>query len=295
MLTRGIRLRKRRPRHRRYAMAFESPARAVLAFFRPKADVGKGNVLMRVVSIVLTGLFIAVNSAYSIAASENGEVYSFHRPDPKVKSADIPIANRVGDLELANSTQIPLYSLSMSSGRTESGPEIFEPKSSKLDFNLGNDISGQLAAYAHNEGIILVPRDWVVKSAGIGADGSMYLLFGPKKPDSSYMLYRSTGACVGCAVDEASLYFDEARRRAKGDEFMFYRKSNLIRLLSLNDFEQAYSIRVKTGNPVDGIAYFDGASDFMFFDVQISLPKKQHKLAQAILNQFLLQKDGIRR
>jgi len=36
MLTRGIRLRRRRPRHRRYAMAFESPARAVLAFLRPK-------------------------------------------------------------------------------------------------------------------------------------------------------------------------------------------------------------------------------------------------------------------
>jgi len=108
------------------------------------------------------------------------------------------------------------------------------------------------------------------------------------------MLYKSTGACAGCAASEASLYFDEARKRAKDDEFMFYRKSDLIRLLPLNDFEKAYSIRVKSGSPVDGIVYFDGSSDFMFFDVQISLPLKQHDIATAILNQFLVGKDGTR-
>jgi len=250
--------------------------------------------MLRVVVTLVISLFIAVIGINSIAASENGQVYSYHRPDVNVKSADIPTASRFGDLELADGANIPLYSLSMNSGRTASGPEKFEPKTSKLNFTLKNEISYQLAAYAHNEGIILVPKSWAARSAGIGVDGSMYLLFGPEKPDGSYMLYSSTGACVGCAESDASLYFDEARRRAKDNEFMFYRKSNLIRLLSLNDFEKAYSIRLKSGNPVDGIAYFDGSSDFKFFDVQISLPKSQHELATVILNQFLVGKDGAR-
>lgn len=250
--------------------------------------------LMKVIVTLVAGLFISAIGTHSIAAPKNGEVYSYHRPDLNGRPVDIPTASRSGDLELANGTKIPLFSLSMDSARTESGPEKFEPKTSKLHFNLKNEISSKLAAYAHNEGIILVPKDWVAKSAAIGVDGSMFLLFGPEKPDGSYMLYSSTGACVGCAENGASLYFDEARSRARDDEFMFYRKSDLIRLLPLNNFEKAYSIKVKSGNPVDGIAYFDSSGDSMFFDVQISLPAIQHELATAILNQFLVGKDGIR-
>jgi len=244
---------------------------------------------MNVIEILKLCMPVTLVGCVAVANAEEADyVYSFHRPNLDIASEKVPKAIPAGFLELAGDVKIPVYSLVMSSGRTESGPETFEPKSSKLDLTIKPEVAAQLDAYAYNQGIILVPRNWKVRSGGIGFDGSMYLLFAPDKSGQIYLLYSSSGACYGCALTSASLYFKEAKKMAKEDEFGTYRHSSAIQMVTLNKFEKAYSVKVKNGNPVDGIAYFDSADDFPFFDVQISAPLELHYLATAVLNQFKL-------
>lgn len=218
-------------------------------------------------------------------ATEAGMEFSYHRPDFKEAPEDVPKSARAGDLELPGGVKVPLYSLSIASGRMD-GLETFSPRSFKLDREIKPEIAAQLDAYAYPQGIIFVPKNWSIRSGSAGADGSMVLLFAPDKSGKIYLSYSSAGACVGCAYSDGSLYFDEARKLAKGDEFSFYRKSDLVRSVRLNQFEKGYSIKIAEGNPVDGIAYFDESSDLPFFDARISLPSAQHSLATAVLNQF---------
>ncbi len=221
----------------------------------------------------------------STNALADGKEFSYHRPDFKVAPGDTPKSKRVGDVETRNGVKIPVYALSMPSGSTD-GLQTFTPQSRQLDLELKPEIAAQLDAYAYSEGVILVPKNWSILRAGAGADGSTALLFAPDKSGQSYLSFESAGACIGCAYSNASAYFDEARKLAKQDDFLFYRKSDLIQSVQLGRVEKGYRIKTE-GNPVDGIAYFDSSSDFPFFDVQISLPATQHPLATAVLNQFV--------
>jgi len=235
---------------------------------------------------ILCFIFLA-GWAFSASADDVGETYSFHRPGIKVSSEEMPKSVRSGEATLAGGLRVPMFSLSMVSGAQE-GFENFTPEARNPDIRIKPEFANQLAAYASPVGTILVPKDWSVRKAASGADGSVYMLFAPDTSGQSYLSISSSGACAGCAMSSGSLYFDEARKLAKDDEFPFYRKSDIVRTARLGRFQKSYSIKVTDGNPVDGIAYFNAADDLSFLDVQISAPATMHPLATVILNQFKL-------
>ena len=212
-------------------------------------------------------------------------VFVFHRPDFKDKSLDKPIVTAAGEIELRGGIKVPVFSLAMDSGRVE-GKEIFQPRVKRLDIDIKPEIAGRLYAYAYPTGIILVPKNWQAWSAAVGADGSMVLLFAPDASGQNYLLYSSTGACIGCAFSVGSLYFDEAKKLATESEFTTYRRPSTLRMVRLSEFEKAYNFSSQNGNPVDGLAYFNPGDDFPFFDAQVSLDKGDHDLTTVILNQF---------
>jgi hypothetical protein len=215
-----------------------------------------------------------------------GDEYSYARPSFKVPAEEMPKATRTDDLILAGGIKIPAYSVAMVSGAQE-GFETFKPETGRLDAHIKPEFADQLAAYGTPKGTILVPRNWSLRKALHGANSSTYMLFAPDESGQTYLSISDAGTCVGCAETDASLYFDEARKQAKDDEFPFYRKSNSVRAVRLNRFQQGYNIKVTDGNPVDGIASYDpNVDDGIFYDVQIGAPASQHSLTTFILDRF---------
>jgi Domain of unknown function (DUF4850) len=236
-------------------------------------------------------VFLAGTPLIAHAADEAGDVYKFHRPSFKISPEDAPKSKRSGDVILAGGLRIPAYSLSMASGVQE-GLETFSPKVRDLKIRVKPELANQIDAYAYPLGVILVPRGWLPRIAREGADGSVYMLFAPDTNGQTYLSFSHSAACLGCAYSSASLYFEEARKLAKENGFPFYQKSNLIRTVTLNNSEKAYSINISSGNPVDGLAYFDADNDYPYYEVEISAPAAQHAIATGILNQFVLSKKS---
>jgi hypothetical protein len=197
----------------------------------------------------------------------------------------MPQVRRAGDVELVGGFKVPVYSVSMVSG-AQDGLETFAPQTTKLNIRVAAEIANKLDAYAYPMGIMLVPKKWVVRSARYGADASVYMLFSPDTSGQSYLSFSSAGACAGCAISDGSLYFEEAKKQAKSNEFFFYRASKIVRTETLNRFLKRYRIKGAHGNPVSGMAYFDEDDDLPFSDVQISAPVDQQSMVSAILNQF---------
>lgn len=220
-------------------------------------------------------------------ATDEGEVYLFHRPTHKNFTNETPKSVRSGDVVLVGGLKVPVYSLTMVSGGQD-GLETFAPKTRNLSVKINPELANQLEAYAYPMGIILVPKNWSARSASVGADGSVYMIFAPDTSGQTYLSFSHAGACVGCAYMAGSLYFEEARNLAKKLGFPFYQESEIVRTVKLNQTENGYSIKITEGNPVDGLVSFDIADDYHFFDVQISAPADQHAMATAILNQFIL-------
>lgn len=216
-------------------------------------------------------------------------VYVFHRPDFKVDRQDKPIAKPAGEIELKDGVKVPVFSLAMVNGASDD-KEVFRPRVKKLDLAVKPELASRLVAYASPMGIILVPKNWQAWSAAIGVDGSASLLFAPDASGQNFLSYDNSGACVGCALSAASLYFDEAKKRAQQDDFATYRRPPALKMVKLNQFIKAYNIAVSSGNPVDGLAYFNHESDYEFFDARVSLGKDNHDLATVLLNQF---KDAV--
>lgn len=226
---------------------------------------------------------LSTASAGSAMADESA--YVFHRPDFKGDPQDKPVAKPAGEIELKDGIKIPVFSLAMVSGRDE-GKAVFRPQVKKLGLAVKPELASRLIAYAYPMGIILAPKGWQAWAAGDGADGSASLLFAPDASGQNYLTYYNAGACVGCALSAASLYFDDAKKQARKDEFEYYRRPATLKMVNLNPFVKAYNIGVASGNPVDGLAYYNANDDFEFFDVRVSLDKDNHDLATVILNQF---------
>lgn len=221
----------------------------------------------------------------STGASADESAYVFHRPDFKVDRQDKPIAKPAGEIELKDGVKVPIFSLAMVSGSSDD-KEVFRPQAKKLDLAVKPELASRLVAYAYPMGIILVPKGWQAWAAGVGADGSASLLFAPDASGQNFLTYYDSGACVGCALSAASLYFDEAKKQAQKEDFATYRRPPALKMVKLNPFVKAYNIAVTSGNPVDGLAYFNANSDDEFFDARVSLDKDNHDLATVLLNQF---------
>jgi hypothetical protein len=200
-------------------------------------------------------------------------------PEIQVKSA--------GTLAVG-SVQIPAYVVAVENS-IEDG--MLTPELSKQDMTVQKSISPEaansLAAYWTNVGWLLAPRGWKVARAAVGADNSSVYEF--SEPDGGagrVTAYDSGGACVGCAVGAAALYFPDARRELK-EIFGSSAPDRMeqVPVVKLGKHTVAYTRHDSNGQVIDGIAYYNAdGGDFEAFTCEVSLPQSQHALATAILN-----------
>jgi hypothetical protein len=205
-----------------------------------------------------------------------------------------PKATFVGQLHLNQQQYLPAYATTMSSGYADSGLSTFQPEQLKLPMTLKPQLIKQLAAYYHQDGWILVPRGWTLTQAGVGANGSSLLLFqGPQQ--QGYLRYQSTGACVGCALAEASVFFPEAVAEAKAGEFLYYANTSTpIHTIRLRPHYIAYQAQTPKQQRVDGLVYYNAADDLPYFRLELSFPASLQPLATPILNFYLPVKNKSR-
>jgi len=239
---------------------------------------GEPLMTIRILSVlVLCLLWTGVTSA---------DVYKFTLTNPPDKATDKPKVKAIGDLVINGALHLPAYQLTVQDGIEESGWSTATPETLKIQAHLDPKFAGRLAAYFHANGWILVPRNWKVTRGAQGADGSAVVNFAPPTRQG-HLTYSTTGACVGCAQSEASVFFPEARLSAKQNDFLFYNGTNVpMKNVRIRPKIMAYRAVVH-GQPIDGLAFYDEESDLPFFQVEVSLPAADRDLATPILNWFL--------
>lgn len=217
------------------------------------------------------------------------EVYKFKLTSTPDKAADQPKVKGIGDLVINGTLHLPAYQLTMQDGIEDSGWSTTAPKTMKIQGHLDPKFAGRLAAYFHANGWILAPRNWKVTRGAQGVDGSMVVNFAPPGKQG-HLSYWTAGACVGCAQSTAGVFFPEARRAAKENDFLIYNGTNVpLKTIRIRPKIMAYRA-VVDGQPIDGLAFYDEENDFQFFQVEVSLPAPERDLATPILNWFLLSK-----
>ncbi|MGC7589826.1 DUF4850 domain-containing protein [Bisgaard Taxon 46] len=136
------------------------------------------------------------------------------------------------------------------------------------------------------EQMLLVPKGWQLLNGAVGANGSTSYVFVPKEGRGHFSYYHAA-SCMGCAMMAASIFFPEAKKDAKENDFLFYDSTNLpISQVSLNPHLIAYQVN-QGKKRLDGVAYYNINEDSPFWQAEISLPENQQKLATPLLNQFI--------
>jgi hypothetical protein len=234
-------------------------------------------------------LLFAAMLVFPVTGVIGAEVYKFSIGNPPDEAVNQPKVKAIGDLVINGAVRIPAYQLTVQDGIEESGWSAATPDTLKIQGSLSPKFAGQLAAYFHADGWILAPRGWKVTMGARGADASVVLNFAPPT-GQGHLTYWSAGACAGCALSTASVFFPEARRRAKQDDFLFYNGTNVpMKIVRIRPKMVAYRA-VVSNQPIDGLAFYDAALDLPFFQVEVSLPAAQRNLATPILNWFLSRK-----
>ena len=142
-------------------------------------------------------------------------------------------------------------------------------------------------------GSIFVPKGWRLLRGQIGANGSQSYMFSAPNGEG-FLTFYDASACVGCAQSAASIFFSEAYKGAKENDFTVYDSTNWpMKKVHLNPHLVAYSVEHQ-GQRLDGVAYYnaDADVDLTFWQAEISLPTAERDLANPLLNQFIsLAKD----
>jgi hypothetical protein len=241
---------------------------------------------MRIQQQILLTLLSTIILIFPVTGAIGAEVYKFSLTNPPDKAANQPKVKAIGDLVINETIRIPAYQLTERDGIHESGWNTATPDTLKIQGSFNPKFAAQLAAYFHANGWILVPRSWKVTKGTLGADGSSVVNFAPPMGEG-HLTYWSAGACMGCALSTASIFFPEARQSAKQNEFLFYNGTNVpMNIVRIRPKIMAYRA-VVSGQPIDGLAFYDGEADFQFFQVEVSLPAAERDLATPILNWFL--------
>lgn len=217
------------------------------------------------------------------------ETYRFEAP-PVTVQADADSTARLREISgvQLNGQPIPAYGIGLVSPADEQlvwhQPQTAAAKNLSLSMQKGQ--AQRLSAYYHSWGVILVPRDWKLASAGLGANGSESLLFVPPL-GGGYIRYHHTSTCVGCAQTAASAFFPDARADARANEFMVYDKTEVpVNIVRLQPHVIAYRAQPQ-GRKIDGIAYYNRQSDFPHWKAEAVMPPSQQDLAQPVLNSVL--------
>ena len=205
---------------------------------------------------------------------------------PSDMAADLPKVKSIGEIVINGTVHVPAFQLTVQDGIEDSGWSTATPETLKIQGHLDPKAAGRLVAYYHANGWILVPKGWRVTRGAQGVDGSGAISFAPTT-GQGHLTHWTAGACVGCAQSTASVFFLEAHRSAKENDFLFYEGSNVpLKTVRIRPKVMAYRAVVE-GQPIDGLAFYDEESDLPYHQVEVSLPSAERDLATPILNWFL--------
>lgn len=226
-------------------------------------------------------------------AMAKGETYEFVRPDLKQATAEErPKFENVGELLFNNGLSIPAYSLTLTSGFSESGWATTEAEDLTINESIQPELSATLAAYRQPHGWIVVPKEWRPIMGEWGANGSVSLMFAPNEKSESYLTYFDAGSSVGLVESAASVFFEKGRMAAQKNEFPYYTKTNVkLKMVALNSTQRSYSYQLDEGYKVNGLATYDDTEDERYTNVTVSLPSKDHALATELLNWYVIKKQ----
>ncbi|PNS07872.1 DUF4850 domain-containing protein [Solilutibacter silvestris] len=215
----------------------------------------------------------------------SAEVYRFTIARKAPAASDVPKTTPIGELVVNGALHLPAYAITVVDGID--GWTTAKPESMKVDgAKLTATQAARLAAYATPSGWMLVPRDWKLLKGGVGADGSTAISFVPSSGNGHLDFYDAS-ACRGCAETPASLFFPEARADAQRDEYPVYERSATPLKLTRHGKHRMLYRTVVDGQPIDGIAYYDSASDLPYRNHEVSLPAAQRDLATPMLNWYV--------
>lgn len=223
----------------------------------------------------------------TLAAQE--EALTIAAPVEMDRSKDRGTARAVAPVTI-NGVSLPAYAIEVADALTEEAGGRISFDAQNVSEPLRSSASAaelrQLAVYYHAHGWLLVPRDWQLARARLGANGSEVVEFLPRN-GHGLLSYVNTSACVGCAQSEAAPFFAEARRDAESNDFLFYRGTDVpVKTVRLRPNLVAFSAE-KNGQRVDGVVFYDNSEDIGHWRVEVSLPAAQQSLARPILNRFV--------
>lgn len=228
-------------------------------------------------------LIIAILPVAGLAQSGLGERYRFEIDRTPVAAGEALRVAALGDARLRNGVHLPAYAVDLPQAAGDAAWTHDRPESLELDAALDRRHASRLALWYSHAGWLLVPRSWKPAKGGVGANGSVALLFLPSAGEG-HLSYYDPSACIGCAQLAASAFFPEARADARRNEFPHYLGTEpAAKLTRLRPEVIAYRA-VVDGLPVDGIAAYDARRDLPFFKLEVALPAELRELARPILN-----------
>lgn len=141
-------------------------------------------------------------------------------------------------------------------------------------------------SYAMPNGVIFVPKNWQLVYGGISPTGGISYIFVPPNGDDGYLKFQHNGNCLSCAMENASLFFNEAIKDAKDHDFNVYTSNLPLKVVKIK--KNLVSFYGEKGHlRLDGIAFYDSHAKLPFWKAEISLPPLQRHLANPLLNQFI--------
>ena len=229
--------------------------------------------------------------ALALASSAHAETRKFSVTASTNKASERPKAKSIGDLIVNGTVRVPAYALTVVDGYSEEGWTELKPESMQVRGKLSADAAKQLQAYFTKEGWVLVPRGWNAVYGGIGANGTSRFEFAPASGVGKVTFYDSGGGCVGCALVDASLFFENARNQARENEFPITDRTSVpVSKVKLRPTLVGYRATV-SGQQLDGIDGFYDGQLVEYFNQEVVLPRALRHLATPILNWTMSQRN----
>lgn len=216
----------------------------------------------------------------------NAKLYQFgFSASSQANESDLPKIQTVRQIDI-NGRTISAFNTEFIDSTDES-KLVFEAQA--VDAKNFSEQLLKVDLYGLPNGSVFVPKGWQLVNGGLGVNGSQTYTFVPKE-GKGYFTYLNTGACVGCAMTEASLFFPEAKESAEKNDFMIYQSTLPVKTIVLDSTLRAYSV-TQGEQRLDGIAYYDANAVIPFWKAEISLPTADHPVANFLLNQFISSKQ----
>lgn len=226
----------------------------------------------------------------------NAEVYTLGAPVLHSSAAERANVHRwvsLGQAQFPAGIRIPVYGITIQNPVEDGLLNTFTPcraKACVFNLKINPATAQQLALYqVAGIGWFLAPRHWKTIEASMGPSGIAALtMFSPD--GKQYLTLSDTSACVGCALNQASLFFKEAQQQAKQNEFVAYSRANItLKKVPLNRHTVLYSYQLPQRYRSDGVAKFSGmqADIVNFRQMTVTLNSANQPLAKAMLNFYL--------